>query len=97
MTTDADRMKRLHAMIDEGVKCPNCESDEWFPGASCWDCGWEAEEGGGGHLWSRPWKGVSKWERLGIKTPVCLRCGYVKRADGANRPCSRSVRVGPRS
>ncbi len=24
------------------VKCPRCRSEEWFPGASCWDCGWEA-------------------------------------------------------
>jgi len=24
------------------VKCPRCRGDEWFPGAACWDCGWEA-------------------------------------------------------
>jgi len=22
--------------------CPRCKSEEWFPGAACWHCGWEA-------------------------------------------------------
>ena len=23
--------------------CPRCKSEEWFPGAACWHCGWEAK------------------------------------------------------
>ena len=21
--------------------CPKCDSPEWFPGAACFECGWE--------------------------------------------------------
>lgn len=24
------------------MRCPRCHSVEWFPGAACWHCGWEA-------------------------------------------------------
>lgn len=26
---------------NQDVECPKCGSPEWFPGAACWNCGWE--------------------------------------------------------
>jgi hypothetical protein len=39
--------KRLHrdllaALPARKQHCPKCKSEEWFPGAACWHCGWEA-------------------------------------------------------
>lgn len=77
-------------------KCPNCGSREWFEGAACWDCGWEAVPDEQGHTWSVDFNGASQHERLNLPAPVCLQCGVVQRADGKNSKCKGRPRVGPR-
>lgn len=82
------------------MRCPNCTSIEWFPGAACWDCGWDADEHttDQGHCWSMDADGRSRHERLGLKARVCLRCGIVRPATGTtSKPCRGSLaKVGVR-
>ena len=37
----------LRQAIREPQHCPRCKSEEWFPGAACWHCGWEAGDAPG--------------------------------------------------
>ena len=74
--------------------CPNCGGVEWFPGAACWHCGWEASDDPQGHQWSLPF-GDSKPECCGLKVPRCLVCGIAKSA--TNKPCSGRMQVGLRA
>lgn len=74
-------------------KCPNCRSIEWFPGAACWHCGWEANPDEQGHTWSIDFNGESQHERFRLPAPVCLQCGVVQRADRKNSKCRGKVYV----
>ena len=34
--------QRIREYGEAEQHCPRCKSEEWFPGAACWHCGWEA-------------------------------------------------------